>query len=149
MAEEFWGIVVVALFSIGSNVVVWYLNYKSTKKMLIIQSVAGYIQEVMRDNYRLLNHLRQIEMKQDIRENLAKCQELFDSRPYNFDLMLIRKWPDAKRVFQEHGNFNAFTEIMALVTQDVDNFDERYRVEVLGEKRFLKFTEEIVKTKKR
>ncbi len=92
---EFWGVVIVALSSIFTNILMWYLNYRTTLMRFRAETKAGYIQEVLRDHYKLYNYLRQLEIT-PIKETALKAteeiQKIVEEHPYNFKQEILNKW---------------------------------------------------------
>jgi len=95
ISVEFLGVVVVALSSIFTNVLTWYLNYRTTRIKFETESRAGYVQEVLRDHYKLHNFLSQLEatpIKEEAIKASENIQRMIDERPYNFRSEIIGKW---------------------------------------------------------
>lgn len=89
------GVVIVALSSIFTNVLAWYLNYRSTRINFETESRARYIQEVLRDHYKLHNFLRQLEatpIQEEAIRVSEQIQKIVDERPYNFQSEILDKW---------------------------------------------------------
>jgi hypothetical protein len=92
---EFLGVVIVALSSIFTNVLAWYLNYRSNRIKFETESRAGYVQEVLRDHYKLHNFLRQLEatpIKDEAIRVSEQIQKIVDERPYNFRSEVVDDW---------------------------------------------------------
>lgn len=92
---EFWGVVIVALSSIFANILTWFLNYRSIRIKFETETRAGYVQEVLRDHYKLYNFVRQLQIT-PIKEAALKATEeihkIVNERPYNFKATVIEKW---------------------------------------------------------
>lgn len=92
---EFLGVVIVALSSIFTNVLAWYLNYRSTRIKFETESRAAYVQEVLRDNYKLHNFLRQLQatpIKEEAIRTSEQIQKIVDEHPYNFRSEIVDQW---------------------------------------------------------
>ena len=92
---EFWGVVIVALSSIFTNVLTWFLNYRSTRTKFESETRARYVQDVMRDHYRLYNFLRSLLMtpiKEEALKSAEEMHEIMNERPYNFKATIINEW---------------------------------------------------------
>ena len=93
---EFLGVVIVALSSIFTNVLAWYLNYRSNRMKFETESRAAYVKEVLRDNYKLHNFLRQLQtpIKEEAIKASGEIQKIMDERPYNFKSEIIDQWTE-------------------------------------------------------
>ena len=91
---EFLGVVIVALSSIFTNVLAWYLNYRSNRIKFETESRAAHVKEVLRDNYKLHNFLRQLQtpIKEEAIKASGEIQKIMDERPYNFKSQTIDQW---------------------------------------------------------
>lgn len=92
---EFWGVIIVALSSIFTNVLTWFLTYRSTRMKFETETRARYIQEVLRDHYVLYNYLRQlagIPIKEEILRIAKEAHNIMNERPYNFKVNFIHRW---------------------------------------------------------
>ncbi|MHA1632203.1 MAG: hypothetical protein ACTSXC_05260 [Candidatus Freyarchaeota archaeon] len=130
--------VLVPLVSLIGMIIAIILNYRSMRIRFELESRAGYIQEVLRDMYRLVNYLRQITMGQDIRGNVEKIQELLNERPYNFKFKIINEWVEVRYELEKSGYkleksglIERVTKLMMDVMNKIHLYEEKY-TKILG-----------------
>jgi len=136
---EFWGVVIVAASSIFSNVLTWFLNYRSARMKFETETRAGYVQEVLRDHYKLYNFLRQLQItpiKEEALKVAEEIQRIVNERPYNFKATIIEKWP---RIYEsitllEEYPIDEIKEFQKVVWKRINYFERLYE-KILGMKR--------------
>lgn len=129
------GSILVAVISVIGMILVslvsWYLNYRSSRIRFEVETRAEYVQEVLRDNYKLLNYLRQITMRRETKGNVSKIQELMDNHPYNFKFDIINKWVGARHEFEKSDSIEKITKLMMDVMNRISLYEDRYS-KILG-----------------
>ena len=136
---EFLGVVIVALSSIFTNVLAWYLNYRSTRMKFETESWAAYVQEVLRDNHKLHNFLKQLEatpIKDEAVRFSEQIQKIMDERPYNFKSEIVDKWIAVNQAITllDEYPIEEIKNLSKEVWERICHFQEEYE-ELLGIKR--------------
>lgn len=137
---EFWGVVIVALFSIFGDILVWFLNYRSAQIKFETEARAGYIQEILRDHYRLFNFIRQLRitpLKTTALKTTEEINKMMNARPFNFKVSIIEEWRnlyDVITLTEGRPSEEQISTFEEELWESLHYFDKEYK-QILGIKR--------------
>ena len=141
MSDDIWATVIVASVSIIGIVITQIWSFRSSKASFVIQTRAGLIQEVYRDNYmvfdslvRLLSNRKDKESLEKVlmdKGSIEKVQKVIDEHPYNFSLSFLSSWSMDKDKLLE-GDEKALDNLGQLLENSLEFYLNKYLAEVLG-----------------
>ena len=137
---ELLAVVIIALSSIFTNVLTWFLSYHSTRTKFETETRARYIQEALRDCYKLYNFLRQLQSTPLYEEALKATKDInkiVSEHPYNFKATIINKWIGIYETITLPEEFatNEIEDILKDVWERIDYFEDEYE-KIMGIKRW-------------
>lgn len=140
IAIELLAVVIIALSSIFTNVLTWFLSYHSTRTKFETATRAEYIQDVLRDCYKLYNYLRQLQSTPLYEEALKSTKDinkLVSEHPYSFKATIIDKWIGIYETITlpEENPAEEIKDILKDITERIDYFENEYE-KIMGIKRW-------------